>query len=310
MRIRATVAAVSGALALSAFVVPAAHAGNGTAFDHDDLVKAAQAAHHGAGKSAFSTSAAADTGVPYALDLSFSNVKINNGKSINGGTTTHTTVPVTYTVTHAEGIDVNAPDFMMDVEIYRGTYDNPVNVLFGDAWPTCTVVSATQDSCKGTIDVYADIELTNSDATKWKAIGYAIDWNDQDPNSDNIDWNKVGYVDQDGVATASLKRLTKATADGSPEPVVKGRTITIKGKLTLANWNDHKYHGYAGQSVQLQFRKKGSTTYSSVKGIKSDSAGNLRTTVTASVDGHYRFYFPGASYSAQVTATGDYVGVK
>ncbi|MGW0631904.1 hypothetical protein [Streptomyces sp. NPDC002758] len=310
MRIRATVAAVSGALALSAFVVPAAHADNGTSFNHDNLVKAAQAAHHAAGKSAFSTATPADTGVPYALDLSFSNIKINNGKSINAGTTTHTTAPVTYTVTHAEGIDVNAADFMMDVEIYRGTFDNPVNVLFGDDFPTCTVVSATQDSCKGTIDVYADIELTNADATKWTAVGFAIDWNDQDPNSDNIDWSKVGYVDQDALATTSLKRLTKATADASPEPVYKGKTITVTGKLILANWTDHKYHGYANQYVQLQFRKKDTTTYSTVKTVKSDSAGYLKTTVTASVSGYYRFYFPGTSYAARVTATGDYIGVK
>ncbi|MFF1814612.1 hypothetical protein ACFVXW_36880, partial [Streptomyces sp. NPDC058251] len=40
-----------------------------------------------------------------------------------------------------------------------------------------------------------------------------------------------------------------------------GRTVTVTGKLSRANWEDNLYHGYTGQSVKLQFRKKGSDTY-------------------------------------------------
>ncbi|MFI9832634.1 hypothetical protein ACIHIX_33670 [Streptomyces sp. NPDC051913] len=307
MRIRATVAAVSGALALSALAVPAAQA-DGSSYSKDDLVKAAQSARQAAdGKSAY---AAADDGVPYTLDLSFSNVKVNKGKPIVAGIANQVTVPVTYTVTHAEDIDLNASDFVFDVEIYRGTYDEPKNILWGDDWPTCTQTSATTDSCTGTIDVYPGDELVNADAATWKAIGYAIDWNDQDPMSDDIDWSKVGYVDQDALTTTKLQRYSKLTVNASPEPVTKGKTITVTGKLTRANWETHKYAGYTGQSVKLQFRKKGSTTYSTVKTITTNSTGNLSTTVKASADGYFRYSFAGTSTTPAVSAAGDFVDVK
>ncbi|WP_329337809.1 hypothetical protein OG866_24445 [Streptomyces sp. NBC_00663] len=307
MRIRATVAAVSGALALSALAVPAAQA-DGSSYSKDDLVKAAQSARQAAdGKSTY---AADDTGVPYALDLSFSNVKVNKGKPIVAGIANQVTVPVTYTVTHAEDIDLNASDFVFDVEIYRGTYDEPLNILWGDDWPTCTETSATTDTCTGTIDVYPGDELVNADAATWKAIGYAIDWNDQDPMSEDIDWSKVGYVDQDALTTTKLQRYSKLTVNASPEPVTKGKTITVTGKLTRANWETHKYAGYTGQSVKLQFRKKGSTTYSTVKTITTNSTGNLSTTVKAAADGYFRYSFAGTSTTPAVSAAGDFVDVK
>ncbi|SNX62050.1 hypothetical protein SAMN06272735_3801 [Streptomyces sp. TLI_55] len=307
MRIRATVAAVSGALALSALAVPAAQA-DGSSYSKDALVKAAQSVREAAdGKSAY---AAADEGVPYTLDLSFSNVKVNKGKPIVAGIANQVTVPVTYTVTHSEDIDLNAPDFVFDVEIYRGTYDEPQNILFGDDWATCTATSATTDNCTGTIDVYPGDELKNADATTWKAIGFAIDWNDQDPTSDDIDLSKVGYVDQDALTTTKLQRYSKLTVNASPEPVKKGKTITVTGKLSRANWETHKYAGYTNQSVKLQFRKKGSSTYTTVKTIKTDSTGNLKTTVTASADGYFRYAFAGTSTTPAVNATGDFVDVQ
>jgi hypothetical protein len=302
------VAAVSGALALSAFAVPAAQA-DGPSYGKDDLVKAAQSARQAAsGKSAY---AAEDTGVPYALDLSFSNVKINNGKPIVAGISNQVTVPVTYTVTHEAGMDLNAADFMIDVEIYRGTsYDEPTKVLFGDDWPACTPTSSTTDTCKGTIDVYPDVELVNADATTWKAGGYAIDWNDQDPLAEDIDWSKVGYTYQDGPGSTKLQRYSKLTVNASPEPVKKGKTITVTGKLTRANWETHKYAGYANQSVKLQYRKKGSDTYTTLKTIKGDSTGYLKTTTTASADGYYRYSFAGTSTTPAVSAAGDFVDVQ
>ncbi|MCG7210481.1 MULTISPECIES: hypothetical protein [Streptomyces] len=311
MRIRATVAAVSGALALSALAVPAAQASGGSSYSPADLAKVAAAAQQAAsGRAAYTASTADDTGEPYTLDLSFSNVKVNKGKPIVAGTTTHVKAPVTYTVTHAADVDIHADDFLMDVEIYRGSYSDPVNILAGDDWPSCTDTSATTASCKGTIDVYANEDLSNADATSWKAIGYAIALNGQDPLAEDVDWTKIGYVDQDALATTRLQRLSKLTVNAAPEPVKKGKTITVTGKLSRANWDDGKYHGYANQSVRLQFRKKNSSTYTNVKGIKSSSTGTLKTTTKATVDGYYRFSFVGTATTPAVNATGDYVDVK
>ncbi|MFF5183795.1 hypothetical protein ACFY30_08395 [Streptomyces sp. NPDC000345] len=308
MRIRATLAAVTGALALSAVVVPAAQADtSGKA----ESLAAVQALHQAASARTTFTGETADADEPYPLAVTFSSVKINSGKPIVAGTTNKVTVPVTYKVTHPEDLDLNADEVWMDVFIYRGAFDDPsARTLVGDNWPTCSTVTTTVASCKGTIDILPGEELANADATTWKAAGYVIDWNDQDPFAEDIDITKVGYAEQDALATTKLQRYSKLTVNASPEPVKKGATITVTGKLSRANWDDNQYHGYAGQSVKLQYRKKGSTTYTTLKTVTTSSTGTLKSTVKASADGYFRYSFAGTSTTPAVTTAGDYVDVR
>ncbi|MGW2044948.1 hypothetical protein ACWCPF_07165 [Streptomyces sp. NPDC001858] len=310
MRKRATVVAVSGALVLSAFAVPAAQAAGSDSHKSIDSLTALRAA--ASGKSAYVGEATtADTGTPYALDAKFGNVKINNGFPIVAGTGGKVTVPVTFTVTHGAGLDVTADDIELDVLIYRGSSAEPANVLFGDNWPSCTNTSATVATCKATLDIRPSEELYNADATTWKALGYIIDWNDVDPYSDDdIDLSKVGYAETDAVATTKLQRKSALTVNATPEPVKKGKTITVTGKLSRANWDTGLYGGVSTQSVKLQFRKKGSSTYSTVKTIKSSTSGGLKTTVKATVDGYYRFTYAGNATTPAFNAAGDYIDVK
>ncbi|GHH90791.1 hypothetical protein GCM10017779_12480 [Streptomyces capillispiralis] len=44
--------------------------------------------------------------------------------------------------------------------------------------------------------------------------------------------------------------------------------------------------------------------------ITSNSTGNLSTTVTATVDGYYRYSFAGTSTTPAVNAAGDFVDVQ
>jgi hypothetical protein len=315
MRIRATVAAVSGALALSAFVVPAAHAADSASSYRADAAKVLEAAHsasaHSAsGRTAF-TAATADDDLPYALDVTFSGLKVNNGKAIAVGTTNHVAVPVTYTLTHGADVDITADDFATGPYIYKGAYSDPDNMFFGVDPAKCTVTSATAASCKGNIDIYpADGDLMNADAGAWKAAGLAFALNGQDPTSPSFDITKVGVADQGGFASPNVLRYSRLTANATPEPVKKGKTITVTGNLTRANWDTGKYAGYSAQPVKLQFCKKGSTTYTTVKTIKTSSTGVLKTTVTASVDGYYRYSFAGTSTTPAVNAVSDYIDVR
>ena len=309
MRIRATVAALSGALALSALVVPSA----ATAADahHSALSDVVRAAHAASGTKtgARSVGAAETAGTP--LDLTFSKVTVNGGKPIVVGTTNTVTVPTTFTVTHAADVDLFADDFELGVDLYRGSFDTPTNDLFGDVAPTCKTVSSTVATCKGQIDVWPQIDfIGNADATTWKAMGWAYDLNGQDPSDPAFDPSQIDYAMQDGLGTSKLQRYSKLTVNAAPEPVKKGKTITVTGKLTRANWDDFAYHGYTVQPVKLQFRKKTSTAYITVKTIKSSSTGALKTTVTASVDGYWRYSFAGTSTTPAVTTTGDYVDVQ
>ncbi|MCQ9185146.1 hypothetical protein KMT30_40190 [Streptomyces sp. IBSBF 2953] len=308
MRVRATVVAVSGALALSALAVPAAQAAGSGSHHPVDTFRARHEAASGGSALAGARSAA---GAPYRLDARFGSVRINRGRAIVAGTGGKVTVPVTFRITHGAGVDLTAEDVELDLVLYRGaSFAHPDHVLIGDFRPTCDTASATVASCTGTIDVSPSDELGDVDATVWKAAGYVTDWNDVDPGSDDVDWTKVGYAEGDGLATVRLQRSARLTVDAAPEPVRKGRTLTVTGALTRADWDADRYARYSGQAVRLQFRKKGSSTYSTVKTVRSSATGGLKTTVKASVDGYYRFVFAGSSTTAAVSAAGDFVDVR
>ncbi|GAA3541650.1 DUF5707 domain-containing protein [Streptomyces osmaniensis] len=287
MRIRATVAAVSGALALSALAVPAAQAGN----DSDVAANKPSAAERfgsSQNRSAFSTAAAAE-----ALPV-VSKVTVNSGTAVAVGTTYAKTFTVSVTASHATGIQ----DAYVD--LWHGTdLDNIDGLLMAnEEAATCTASSATTSTCKLTITATPGSDLyMNALAGTWHVTAGAL------AGDGSIYWN-------DFHTTHKVQRYSKLTVNASPEPVKKGKTITVTGKLSRANWEDFKYHGYTNQSVKLQFRKKDSSTYTTLKTIKSNSTGELKTTVTASTDGYFRYSFAGTTTTPAVNATGDFVDVQ
>ncbi|MBW8820923.1 MAG: hypothetical protein JF598_22615, partial [Streptomyces sp.] len=107
-----------------------------------------------------------------------------------------------------------------------------------------------------------------------------------------------------------VKRAAKLTADAAPEPVKKGGTITVSGKLTRANWETSRYSGYASQKATLQFRAKSSSSYTTVKTVTSGTGGALRTTTKATKDGYYRYVFAGTATTGSATAPGDFIDVR
>ncbi|GAA3843832.1 hypothetical protein ACFS5L_20115 [Streptomyces phyllanthi] len=300
MRIRATVAVVSGALALSAFAVPAAQA-DGSA-SNADIAKIAKAAD--SGRTTFDAAA----GEPYALDATFSNVKINKGKAIAVGTTKVVKAPVTFTLTHGADVDYTAEDFFAFVELYRGASFEDADWAWDTDPAVCTAVTDTTASCTTTLEL-DPIALLNEDAGSWKVAAFAVAFNGE--NLEDPDLSKVGVAVQDpAAASVKLQRYSKLTVNASPEPVKKGKTITVTGKLTRANWDTGKYAGYTNQSVKLQYKKKGASSYSDVKTVKSGSGGALKTTVKATADGYFRYVFAGTSTTPAVKAKGDFVDVK
>ncbi|GHH06712.1 hypothetical protein [Streptomyces lanatus] len=297
MRIRATVAAVSGALAVSAVAVPAAQADDSAASYRAAVAKV---------RAADSTRA---PGKPYDLNVSFSDVKI--AKTVKVGTTQHVATTVTYKLTHGADVNIAAADFVTEVFIYRGSYPGWDNKLQGDKPAKCTATSPTTANCKGTIDVYPGAhELRNTDAGTWRAAAEATAFNGQNPAGEVFDITKVGYAAKSGIGTTLMQRTSKLTVDATPEPVKKGKPITITGKLSRANWDRGTYNGYVQQPVNLQFRKNGSNTYTTVKTVKTNETGNLKTTVTAAQDGYFRFTFAGTTTTPAATAAGDFVDVR
>ncbi|MFF0143004.1 hypothetical protein ACFYRN_42130 [Streptomyces sp. NPDC005227] len=163
---------------------------------------------------------------------------------------------------------------------------------------TCTAASAITASCKGLIDIDPAGERSNSEAGTWSGGGLALAHSKGDSTL------------QGGLATTKLQRFSRLTVNASPEPVKKGKSDTVTGLLSCANWDTGKYADHTAQTVQLQFRKKSSDTYPTLTTVKSDSKGNLKTTTTATVDGYFRYNFAGTSTTPAVKATGDHVDVK
>ena len=168
---------------------------------------------------------------------------------------------------------------------------------------TCYEDGTHAADCDGELYIEPRYRLdSNNDATTWKIAVSARIWgsNGQPRSSEYLT----------GFGTVQVKRAARVTANATPEPVSKGKKLTVTGKVTRADWVKHAYVGFGGKSAKLQFRKAGSSTYTTVKIVKSDSAGNLKTTVTASADGTRRWTFGETSTTGGATSTGDYVDVR
>ncbi|MPY54996.1 hypothetical protein [Streptomyces acidicola] len=226
-------------------------------------------------------------------DISFSNIVVNGGKPIVVGTSKMVSVPVTYTIRHSVKLDWHY------VFLYRGVLNGSEKTLgSGGQGPYCTANSSgTVENCEMTVDIVPKDDLVNADATTWKTGGTGIKPN----GSYDTDKNSV---------TASVKRYAKLTVNASPEPVTKGQKITVTGQITRADWNTHKYAGYSGRTVSLQFREKGASSYTTVKKVTSGSTGGLKTTVTAGKDGYWRWVYYGNSTTGSAKSAADFVDVR
>ncbi|MEU0070518.1 DUF5707 domain-containing protein [Streptomyces sp. NPDC006332] len=228
-------------------------------------------------------------------DTTVSGISVNAGKAVVVGSTATKTVTVSFTVKDDSGVK-NAMALLWHGSDFDNA-DSAATANSSDAYAKCTKVNATTSTCKATYDLKPGYNAINAVAGTWK-VWVIASGKDGD------------FVQKDNAKTFKLQRLSKLTVNASPEPVKKGKTITVTGKLTRANWDANKYSGYTAQPVKLQFRKAGSNTYTTVKTIKTNSTGNLSTTVKASVDGYFRYSFAGTSTTPAVNAAGDYVDVN
>lgn len=227
-------------------------------------------------------------------DISFSNIVVNNGNPIVVGTSAVKEVPVSYVLKHTVKIQWHR------VFVYRGTLDGAPEETLVSSWmgPECTAgTSGGVQTCQLTLLVDPRRDLRNADVGLWKTGGLADIVN----GTYDADMNAV---------TALVRRSSRVTVNASPEPVVKGMTITVTGKITRANWNTHAYAGYADRSVKLQFRAQGSNTWATVKTVTSGAKGRVKATMTASTDGYWRWVYSG-NYTTGASRSGaDLVDVQ
>ncbi|MHC5904330.1 hypothetical protein ACVNF4_10555 [Streptomyces sp. S6] len=227
--------------------------------------------------------------------VTFSNVKI--AKALVVGASGKASFPVTYTVT--KPAKLSAKSLETGPVLYRGTaITKATDALVSEDPGTCKTVSQTVLNCSATL-VFGtkDTQLANAQAGAWKVGGLAVD-------------SKGNFTLRGDLGSTKLLRQTKLTATATPKAVKKGKTLTVKGTLTRADWNTHKNAGFGAQTVQLQYQKAGSKTWTTLKTVKSDSKGNLSTTVTATADGSYRYNFGATSTTGAVASPANLVDVS
>ncbi|WP_371660329.1 hypothetical protein [Streptomyces sp. NBC_00280] len=248
---------------------------------------------------------AKDTGIV------LSDLVINNGKPIVVGTSRVVEPPTSFNIALPAGYSTSNPSrYLAHPFLYRGNIATAANTgenYLGPGGYTCYELDSQRARCEGAmyIDPPARDEIdSNSDATKWK-IGVVLRLY---PAGDGP---VVAEEYETRSGSVSLRRAAKLTvADATPEPVAKGKKITLTSKLTRANWTTQKNGPYAGSTVSLQFRAKNATTFKTLKKVTTNSAGALRTTVTASTDGFFRWVYYGNTTTGTATSGQDYIDVR
>lgn len=231
---------------------------------------------------------------PAAVPASVPTDPVVTGATVNGGkdVVVGTTERKTFTVT-VHGSDDSGLQFA-DVDLLGPAVGFYTTDNYCETATACTTTF--------TVDPHPDpynenTDLRNANAGRWY-VNTLVDTND---GASLLAKNVGGFL---------LKRAAALTVNAAPEPVVKGGTITVTGKLTRANWDTYRYAGYTGRSVALQFRPKAGDTYTTVKTLTTNGTGNLRTTVKATSDGYWRWSFAGTTTTAPKNATGDFVDVR
>ncbi|MFK0103944.1 hypothetical protein [Streptomyces sp. NPDC091217] len=221
---------------------------------------------------------------------------VNNGGNVIVGTSKTIRYPVDITVRDNSGVKK-----LTDVFTFNQTNGYTFATWDGDS--SCTKKSTTTSVCRATLTIdpawIADSDTIDSNrvAGVWR-IDATVKANDGD------------YWISDHIAEYKVKRAARLTTVIAPEKAAKGAAVTVTGKLSRADWEDRKYHGFPGQQVRLQFRKKGAAQYGTVRTVTTDGAGKLTTRVTVTSAGSWRWYFPGTTTTSMRVSAGDALDLK
>ena len=148
---------------------------------------------------------------------------------------------------------------------------------------------------QGTTDAngYFTIPATATADGYWRAT--VVSGSKYVPSTSSSDYVDVRY------------RTRVTSFNASPEPVSKGKTITVGGGLQRYTT---AWKAYSGQSVKIYFAATGATTWTYEGAAKTSSTGHFSHGFKAAKDGTWRVTYAGNSTYLAVTGSGDYVDVR
>lgn len=117
------------------------------------------------------------------------------------------------------------------------------------------------------------------------------------------------YTESFGPSHLLTRTATRVTSvNAGPEPVTKGRTVTVSGVLQEKAGSGWK--AYQGRAVDLYFKARGSTKWSYVTWGRPASNGRITLKTKAVKDGTWTFRHAGDSKHFNSTSGTDYVDVR
>ncbi|MFD7131373.1 calcium-binding protein [Streptomyces sp. NPDC059894] len=223
-------------------------------------------------------------------DTVITGVIVNEGRPVVVGTNART-VTVEVTASDPAGLE------RIDATLYHGTFGAPDSTVASTA--ACGPTTAATSTCTLTFSLTpGTAPADDSLAGDWSVSAYAIA-----ADSDAV------FLDD--AAGFSLQRDTQVTVDATPEPVKRGRILTVTGGVRHADWaTGTSAAAEAGLPVKLQFRPKGGTAYCDVASVPVAADGTVSTTVRARADGTYRWSWAGSATTAPAVSEGDDVDVR
>ncbi|MGW2517224.1 hypothetical protein ACWC09_09360 [Streptomyces sp. NPDC001617] len=198
---------------------------------------------------------------------------------------------------------------------------------------TASLDKYAQVTINGTLDVTGrggpdsanvDIQYSADGKTGWTTqttlkVAFGNDFTDRLPGYTDGYW-RLSYAgsttkDIKGTVSNSLRRnraLTRVKdANASPEPVYKGRTITVKGVLQEHKVGATSWNAYGGKKVQILFRPKGTSTWYLMATVTTKTNGSFSKGFTAKQDGTWVpvFLYPDSKHFVG-EGREDYVDVR
>ena len=104
-------------------------------------------------------------------------------------------------------------------------------------------------------------------------------------------------------------RTAVSSFNASPEPVSKGRPLTVTG-VVKRSLDGSTWKTWSGQVVYVYFKARGATSWSYAGTVKSDAYGKFRRSFTASKDGTWKAVYKGNADYLRADSATDYVDVR
>jgi hypothetical protein len=201
---------------------------------------------------------------------------------------------------------------------------DPTSVVIGTTVPRgLTLYGQVEDPCTASVsaEVLVDNSPLSDDMEQIDRVGnvasfqvsYRIDprdLTDADAGRWQADITAHGTTQDHAGVSFRMLRASRLTTNATPEPVRKGKTITVAAVLTRASWDTYGYRGMQRGVLTLEARRPKDHTYVPLKTVTTDTRGRVSVKIKASRDICFRFGYAGSGTTAPVNSGGDCVKVR